>query len=161
MSNASKGTAIEKRAKDVLEGDGWLVHRTVRTPIVLWKGGNPKVVGSHANDIFGAFDLAAVMPDKVIRFIQVTTSDMVGARQKKVFTVASRFPAAHASLEVWGWVGGAKRINRNFTREKVFIRRQYFRKMQWSILGWRDITDPFAGWIDDWLPAGLREVKSA
>ncbi len=161
MSNASKGTAIERRAKEALEADGFLVHRTIRSPILNWKGGQPRVVGSHANDIFGAFDLIAVDTGS-IRFIQVTTGDgHMGHRQRKVEEIAEQFPAGQCSLEVWGWVGGAKRINRNFKHEKVFIRRQYFKVTEWSVFRvWWDVTDPFAGWIDGYLPPELREVKS-
>lgn len=153
MTNlGKKGTRLERQALEELEKDGWRVHRTVRNPIFSPQKG---FVGSHNNDVFGAFDLVAAKRDAPLAFIQVTVGDAVGARQAKVETVADSFPDEHCRVEVWGWVGGAKRLNKNFTRERRYIRRQYWRRLLWRNYvpdefgpGWVDLTNPNAGWED-------------
>jgi len=147
MGKSQKGTEIERKAKDALEASGYLVHRTVRTPIVRWVNGQAKVMGSHNNDVFGVFDLLATSPAE-LRCIQVTVEDGVSTRKKKIRAVADRFPGFPVSVEVWGWVGGTRRLDRSDSPYR-FTRRQYFRTWRWSGDGWEETTDPRAGWVDD------------
>lgn len=143
MSNNRKGSKIEAAAKRLLEQRGYLVHRTVRTPTF--------VAGrflSHNNDVFGAFDLVAVHPDEPVLFVQVTVADQMSARRKKVEQVADDFPVAlHCLVEVWGWVGGAKRAAKRPTSKHPFERRQFFKVSRWGG-EWADRTPEDAGWID-------------
>lgn len=143
-NNAKKGTEIELKAKKKLEAEGWLVHRTIRNPILVPGKG---LVGSHNNDVFGVFDLIAAKADQALKLIQVTTSGEVRKRQKKVETVVDSMPDT-VDVEVWGWVGGRKRIDSRYKHEKIFVRRQYFRMFQWIWPDWEDVTDPEAGKID-------------
>ncbi len=166
-NTAAKGAAIERRARDVLEADGYLVAKSQRSPVVRWLP-NPvtqkmeqRIVGSGANDFFGSFDLIAVHPQKGCRFIQVTDSHNMGARMSKVELVVRKFPLT-VFCEVWGWVGGAKRIDKRVKSEKRYLRRQYWREMVWRHqqlgAGWADLTRPEAGWIDGYLPAEVRDT---
>lgn len=126
-----------------LEQEGYLVHRTVRTPII---GPGGRVVGSHANDVFGVFDLLAVSP-RHLRCVQVTTTGEIRRRMRKVETVLKHFPRALAiSIEVWGWVGGGKRRDK---RTGAWVRRQYFRTYAWIGGEWLEQTPADAGRIDD------------
>ena len=157
MSNA-KGAGLERKAKQLLEAAGYLVHRTVSSPPLVIKG---KFISTSNNDVFGVFDLVAVAPWKSVRFIQVTVSSAVSARCKKVAAVACMFPTIvvpgldvdgpqpppPCTVEVWGWVGGAKRLDRGNGPNK-FIRRQYFRELTWRDNAWHDATAAEAGFID-------------
>lgn len=152
VNTAKKGTNIEARAKEHLEKAGYLVHRTVRNPIFSPKTGS--FVGSHNNDVFSVFDLVAAHPNRPVKFVQVTVVSEVAARINKVNTVVENFPFT-VELEVWGWVGGAKRLDRRYKNKKVFIRRQFFKKIRWCSYspeefgpGWVDQTLPMDGWID-------------
>jgi hypothetical protein len=148
MSSNAKGALLERKAKELLEAEDYLVHRTIRTPIVKWLAGSMKVIGSHNNDVFGVFDLVGVSTKRGLRFIQVTTLENMAPRRHKVEPVARLFPPSQAiHIEVWGWVGGGKRRNKN-TGE--FMRRQYFRTNEWRWLTgeWEDTTPESAGRID-------------
>lgn len=104
MPNTSaKGSELERWARYTLEERGYLVHRTVRTPVV--RGG--RVIGSNPCDIFGAYDLIA-LGQGMCRFIQVTTLGEVRKRQRKVAVATSQhMPAGDCvTSEVWAWVGG-------------------------------------------------------
>jgi hypothetical protein len=145
MSSSTKGAGLERKAKELLESQGYLVHRTVRTPIM--RGG--KVIGSHNNDVFGVFDLLAMRGGWWLTMVQVTTATNIAARAAKVAAISDYFPI-DVDIEVWGWVGGAKRIDKRFTKEKRYVRRQYWRVLRWdpASKGWEDITNPDDGWED-------------
>lgn len=151
VNTAKKGTGIEAKAKEHLEKQGYLVHRTVRNPIFA---PNKGFVGSHNNDVFGVFDLVAAHPERPLKLVQVTVGSEVAARINKVNTVVERFPDS-VEIEVWGWVGGGKRLDRRFKTKKVFIRRQFFKKIRWCCYvdeefgsSWIDMTPKEDGWID-------------
>ena len=155
MSTNTKGAELERKAMTLLMGWGYLVHRTVRTPIIKYTPGQPpRIIGSHNNDVFGAFDLIATRPDGMA-FIQVTDTSNVAARRDKVEPVAKHLPKA-VSVEVWGWVGGRKRRHKT---TGAWIRRQYFRIFKWTGSGWRDETGAAAGWVDG--PPPLDAVAEA
>lgn len=165
-NTAAKGASIERRARDVLEADGYFVAKSVRSPVVRWlphpvtRKMEQKILGSNSNDFFGAFDLIAVHPSKGCRFIQVTDSHNMGARMRKVELVVRKFPP-FVFCEVWGWVGGAKRIDQRYKAlGKRYLRRQYWRESVWRLQkdgpGWLDVTPPTAGWIDGYVPAEVR-----
>lgn len=151
INSSRKGTSIEAMAKDVLKEEGYRVHRTVRTPFMV-PGKN--VMASHNNDVFGVFDLVAANPKRPVRFVQVTVSEHVADRMAKVSTVVEDFPPAHTEVEVWGWVGGAKRRDNRFKDKKVFVRRQFFKRFRWQLVpddfgyAWVDVTPQRDGWID-------------
>jgi len=146
MSANSKGALLERQAKELLESEGYLVHRTIRTPIVKWLGGATKVIGSHNNDVFGVFDLIAGQRNLGFRFIQVTTVENVSARRHKVEEVAKRLPdISGVTYEVWGWVAGRRR--RHATTGE-FLRRQYFQTHTFVMDEWIDTTPDNAGRID-------------
>lgn len=154
MSAKSKGDAAEVRAQRLLESEGYLVHRTVRTS--FQRGG---IWRSNNNDIFSLFDLVAVHPQFPVRFVQVTAGAYGDAieRRKKVLALAEHFPVRHADLEVWRWVGGAKRLDKRFdnSHTKHFIRRQYFSVWALESDGWQDVTPPENGWVDGYMPGGV------
>ena len=146
MSTSSKGAALERKAMLELEADGYLVHRTVRTPVMA--GG--KVIGSHNNDVFGVFDLVAMSEQMGILFVQVTTAANMSERRKKVETIASYFPPSIlVMVEVWGWMGGGRKLDKRFS-DKRYVRRQYWKRSRWCTgpKSWKDVTRPCDGWVD-------------
>lgn len=129
----SKGNRLQNLARKALEREGYTVHVAVRTS--QRRGG---IWMSQSNDIFNAFDIIAVREDRPrpLRFIQVTTADHVSARIKKVEGVP--IPLAQASVEVWGYVGGRKRLDRRFKTERVWLPRNYFQVYS-KQEGWRPL----------------------
>ncbi len=132
MSNASKGAAIEREAVRVLEARGYLVHRTIRTPVL--RGG--LIRGSHSNDVFNAFDIVAMQkreyPHKgSLLMVQVTTKEMMRARERKVLeAVGAHVPVDRVDVEVWGFVGGSRKNGG-----------QRFRRTQWNGLEWAALPE--------------------
>lgn len=96
-SNA-KGARLERKAKELLEHSGYLVHRAVRTPI---KRG--PLFYSNSNDVFGVFDLVAIKPAAIPRFIQVTVAESARARMRKIWPVAEQ--SGWSLCQVWAWAG--------------------------------------------------------
>lgn len=171
-NTSNKGGTVERAARALLESKGYLVDKTTRSPIVRWLPNSEtgkmeqKILGSHANDFFGAFDLIAVHPSKGIRFIQVTTTGHVGERKAKCELVIRRFPSS-VFCEVWGWVGGARRIDKRPTvvtpdnpAGRRYLRRMYWRRFVWRRDQWIDATNPLDGWIDGWVPPQVRAVEA-
>ncbi len=117
----STGNRLQNLARKALEREGYLVHAAVRTP---HRRGRFWI--SQSNDIFNAFDLIATREggSRPLRFIQVTTQDHAGARIRKVERIP--IPLTHASVEVWGYVGGKRRLDRRFKTQKVWLPRNYF-----------------------------------
>ena len=101
VSDRQRGNQRELRAKKELEAMGFLVERA-RGQIVWIGPGRPI---TKAVDLFHAFDLIAVNPEKV-RAIQGTGDDAGGAsrRRAKIDEIASRLPGTW-SLELWRWCG--------------------------------------------------------
>jgi len=143
MNTSTKGCAIERKAKELLVSEGYLVHRTVRTPFAVPGKG---CMASHNNDVFGVFDLVATCPDDMM-FIQVTTVGEINRRMAKVEPVAEHFPSS-VIVEVWGWVGGRKRYDKRYKDRKIFCRRQYYKRMRLALGGWYDVTPEDDGWQD-------------
>lgn len=147
MNTSKKGSQIERWAKEILEAQGYVVHRTVRTPVILGKG---RGYGSQANDVHGCFDLIARRSDG-LRHIQTTVADKVAAKQRDVcktigtawpviaFTSPGRFPEqpgvalwSTITQEVWGWYGG---------RRSPDARAQCFRVTRWDGQAWEELPD--------------------
>lgn len=80
---------------------------------------------SLTTDIFNAFDLIATRMDgpRPLRFIQITSAS-VSERIKKVDPVPIN--PAIASVEVWKWHGGQRRLDRRYRDKKVWLPRGYF-----------------------------------
>src|SRR5438046_4646444 len=117
----TKGNRLQVMARHELERQGYLVHTAVRSaqrrgPIWI----------SQTTDIFNAFDLIATRmdPPRPLRFIQVTVKGKVSERVKKVDPVPIN--PALASVEVWSYVGGQKRLDRRYKDKKVWLPRNYF-----------------------------------
>ncbi|MHB1260290.1 MAG: hypothetical protein ACYC2H_01100 [Thermoplasmatota archaeon] len=101
-SRAAKGTRVELRAKKILEGTGYVVHRTRRNPAKRrgrWM--------SHGNDIYGCIDLIAKRHGERTRWIQCLSNGAIGAKRRKVARVP--WDLTHDSVELWRWVDGKKR----------------------------------------------------
>jgi hypothetical protein len=81
---------------------------------------------SQTTDIFNAFDLIATRMngDRPLRFIQVTVRGNTSERIKKVDPVP--ISPSLASVEIWAWVGGQKRLDRRYKKEKVWLPRNFF-----------------------------------
>lgn len=95
------GDKLELIAKGILEHEGAVVHRAIRSYIKP-KGGKPFM---RSNDIFGCFDLVALYPHRKPRFIQITTAKNFAERRKKI---DKKFPfSIHGcEVEVWAWHKG-------------------------------------------------------
>lgn len=117
----AKGNRLQVLARKVLEAEGYVVHTAVRS--VQRRG---RMWISQDTDVFNAFDLIAtrIEPPHPLRFIQVTTIRNVSKRIRKVDPVPVNLNAA--SVEVWGYFGGQKRLDRRYKKKKVWLPRNYF-----------------------------------
>lgn len=117
----SKGNRLQVMARKFLEADGYTVHTAVRS---AQKRGPIWI--SQTTDIFNAFDLIAtrIGPPRPLRFIQVTTKSSVSERIKKVDPVP--ISPGVASVEIWAYAGGRKRLDRRYKDQKVWLPRNYF-----------------------------------
>ena len=117
----TKGNRLQVMARRELERQGYVVHTAVRSaqrrgPIWI----------SQTTDIFNAFDLIATRmdPPQPLRFVQVTTISHVSERVRKVDPVPIN--TGLASVEIWAYVGGQKRLDRRYRDRKVWLPRNYF-----------------------------------
>ena len=149
----TKGNEYEKAAVALLEADGWFIHRAQRTSYQragIWRSNN--------NDVFNIFDLVAVRVGERVRFIQVTDTGHMDKKRVKMRPLLKHF--TESSVEIWGWVGGRKQLDGRYKKfARVFVRRQYFRRIRWvesQVLGqkgwWKDVTSYEDGWIDGYVP---------
>ena len=117
----TKGNRLQVMARRELEKDGYLVHTAVRS---VQKRGPIWI--SQTTDIFNAFDLIAtrMQTPQPLRFIQVTTIKHVSERVRKVDPIPVN-PGV-ASVEIWAYVGGQKRLDRRYKDRKVWLPRNYF-----------------------------------
>src|SRR6266511_3894506 len=121
----AKGNRLQVMARKLLEADGYVVHTAVRSSQRVGPPWKPFWI-SQTTDIFNAFDLIATRmdPPRPLRFIQVTTKSSVSERGKKVDPVPLN--PGLASVEIWAYVGGQKRLDRRFKDRKVWRPRNYF-----------------------------------
>jgi len=121
----TKGNRLQVMARKLLEADGYVVHTAVRSSQRVGPPWKPFWI-SQTTDIFNAFDLIATRmdPPRPMRFIQVTVQGKVSERVKKVDAVPIN-PAV-ASVEIWAYVGGQKRLDRRYKERKVWLPRNYF-----------------------------------
>jgi len=121
----AKGNRLQVIARKLLEADGYVVHTAVRSSQRVGPPWKPFWI-SQTTDIFNAFDLIATRmdPPRSLRFIQVTVKGNVSERVKKVDPVPIN-PAV-ASVEIWAYVGGQKRLDRRYKDRKVWLPRNYF-----------------------------------
>ena len=118
--SVAKGNRLQVLARKLLEREGYTIHTAVRS--VQRRG---PIWISQTTDIFNAFDLIATRMDgpRPLRFIQITagsTSDRI----KKVDPVPIN--PAIASVEVWKWHPGGKRLDHRYKDQKVWLPRGYF-----------------------------------
>src|SRR2546425_4114442 len=121
----AKGNRLQVMARKLLEADGYVVHTAVRSSQRVGPPWKPFWI-SQTTDIFNAFDLIGTRmdPPRPLRFVQVTTKSSVSERIKKVDPVPIN-PAV-ASVEIWAYVGGQKRLDRRYRDKKVWLPRNYF-----------------------------------
>ena len=121
VDSVAKGNRLQVAARKLLEADGYIVHTAVRS---AQKRGPIWI--SQTTDVFNAFDLVATRmdPPRSLRFIQVTTAKNVSERIKKVDPVPLN--PALASVEIWAYVGGQRRLDRRYKDRKVWLPRNYF-----------------------------------
>jgi hypothetical protein len=105
MSSTSKGTAHEVRAKEILEAEGYLVHKTVHSSLFKTQYGWRRTA---ANDLLGCFDLLAIHPHRPPQLIQVTedtkSSGSSGNRKVKIDELVP-FAPAMIGVQLWAWHG--------------------------------------------------------
>lgn len=107
MNTNEIGRNVERIAIDILEAEGYIVHRCIRSG---QKRGAFYV--SHSNDIFGCVDLLAKKRGERMRFIQVTKERAIGEKIADLSAVP--WDKALESVEIWRWVDGTgKRILKN------------------------------------------------
>ncbi len=119
--SVTKGNRLQVMARRELEKQGYQVHTAVRS---AQKRGPIWI--SQTTDIFNAFDLIAtrIEPPQPLRFVQVTTISHVGERIRKVDPVPIN--PGIASVEIWAYVGGQRRLDRRYKNRKVWLPRNYF-----------------------------------
>jgi len=123
-STRARGNELERKAQAQLEAEGYLVERA--RPQIVWVG--PGKAINKRVDLFGCFDLLAIMPAEM-RLIQVC-ADVGGhaaERRAKIEAFAATFdPLGRRtmSLELWRHRGGrakkGDRLPRGFLREKYY-----------------------------------------
>src|SRR3989475_11323663 len=121
----AKGNRLQVMARKLLEADGYVVHTAVRSSQRVGPSWKPFWI-SQTTDIFNAFDLIATRmdPPRPMRFIQVTVQGKVSERVKKVDPVPIN--TAVASVEIWAYAGGQRRLDRRYKDKKVWLPRNYF-----------------------------------
>jgi len=117
----TKGNRLQVMARKELEKQGYVVHTAVRS--VQRRG---PIWISQSTDIFNAFDLIAtrIDPPQPLRFVQVTTASHVSERIRKVDPVPIN--PGLASVEIWAYVGGRKRLDRRYKSRRAWLPRNYF-----------------------------------
>ncbi|HEV8595278.1 MAG TPA: hypothetical protein VGR51_07080 [Thermoplasmata archaeon] len=118
--SVAKGNRLQVAARKLLEADGYTVHTAVRS---VQKRGPIWI--SQTTDIFNAFDLIATRIEgpRPLRFIQITAAS-TSERIKKVDPVPIN--QGLASVEVWKWHRGGKRLDHRYKDTKVWLPRGYF-----------------------------------
>ena len=121
----AKGNRLQVMARKILEADGYVVHTAVRSSQRVGPPWKPFWI-SQTTDIFNAFDLIATRmdPPRPLRFIQITMKGNVSERVKKVDPVPIN--PALATVEIWAYVGGQRRLDRRYKDRKVWLPRNYF-----------------------------------
>src|SRR2546430_11488570 len=111
----TKGNRLQVIARKQLEKQGYVVHTAVRS--VQRRG---LIWISQSTDIFNAFDLIATRIDRPqpLRFVQVTTASHVSERIRKVDPVPIN--PGLASVEIWAYVGGRKRLDRRYKKCRIW-----------------------------------------
>src|SRR6058998_2446152 len=117
----TKGNRLQVLARKELEKQGYVVHTAVRS---VQKRGPIWI--SQSTDIFNAFDLIAtrIDPPQPLRFVQVTTASHVSERIRKVDPIPIN--PGLASVEIWAYVGGRKRLDRRYKNRRAWLPRNYF-----------------------------------
>src|SRR2546428_3675604 len=144
VGTVAKGNRLQVMARKMLEQEGYVVHTAVRSSQRVGPPWKPFWI-SQTTDIFNAFDLIAtrIDPPRPLRFIQVTMKGNVSERVKKVDPVPIN-PAV-ASVEIWAYVGGQKRLDRRYKEKKVWLPRNYF-QMYFNERNWEpDAMDRVPG----------------
>ncbi|MHB8633475.1 MAG: hypothetical protein ACYDBQ_05825 [Thermoplasmatota archaeon] len=116
VNRSAKGTALELMAIKILEAEGYKVHRCVRSG--MRRG---PIYVSQSNDIFGCVDLVAKKHGERTRWIQVTADSGIG--RKKADLAEVPWDSLFDAVEIWRWVGGNRRKNR---QTGLWLERQYF-----------------------------------
>lgn len=88
MSTRGKGDRHERQAKNLLEDEGYNVHKKVNNN---WDNG----------DIFELFDLIAVRPNRKPVFIQVKTNGTAGELGTTLEEAKEILDTSHIDLEYW------------------------------------------------------------
>ena len=117
MTSNQIGDQIELKAKEILEREGFIVHRAQRV-FVKPKHGKPFM---RSNDVFKCFDLVAISSFQKPRFIQVTTAKNLAERRKKV-DLNLPISIQGCDIEVWAWHKG---------RGKMYFVQFYRKGMEW------------------------------
>jgi hypothetical protein len=105
----TSGASIERRAKRVMEADGYVVDRRQKTwsRAVTMRGRTFRIGGDQ--DSFGCLDLTGFHPDRPVLYVQATAKGNASHRKRKVESalamvyVAGRPIQSHAVVEVWTW----------------------------------------------------------
>jgi hypothetical protein len=100
MSNASKGKAYEREAREILESEGWLVEKAI--PKTQWVGPGRQIAIAH--DFFNCWDLIGKRKEHKTLWVQVSTWEMVSVKRKQV----ASFPwtSAHDEPVIYARVRG-------------------------------------------------------
>ncbi len=155
-----KGNRLQVMARKLLEADGYVVHTAVRSSQRVGPPWKPFWI-SQTTDIFNAFDLIAtrIDPPRPLRFIQITGKGSVSDRVRKVDPVPIN--PGLASVEIWRYVGGQKRLDRRYKDQKVWLARNYF-QVYYKERNWEpDRRDRLVGPEAGTNPAEERKVLPA
>lgn len=104
-STSQKGQRAELKAINLLEAQGYVIHRTLRASIRR----QGRWFSLH-NDVFGCIDILAKKRGERMRYIQVTSTGGIGKKARDLAQVP--WDPHLESIEIWRWVSGAgKRLD--------------------------------------------------
>ena len=124
MSKSSKGADRERKAKAILEAQGYRVEQA------------PKVAGyfngmvrSSRHDFWGCIDLIGVHASRPTLYVQVGGADVMRTKEREVVDFARSVSQDHNTVMVWGFVEGRRPEG------------QRFRVTCWNGLEWGECED--------------------
>lgn len=126
-STRSTGQKYEKMYRGILEGQGYQCSPSPKK--VMWIPKGPKRIPVVSDsDYYGVFDIISFNQHHW-RLSQVTgwDSGMQYPRMNKIISFIKKNPLPPGSLvEVCAFRGGRKRLDKRFTKEKVYVPNQLF-----------------------------------
>lgn len=109
MSASSKGADRERKAKAILESQGYRVEQAPK--VAKYFGG---MVRSARHDFWGCIDLIAIHQLLPTLYVQVGRKHDMREKERDVTEFAANIALEHNDVEVWGFVEGRRPEGQRF-----------------------------------------------